>query len=217
MSFRSLSPQVMFEKMALEHVPQFRFKAKNVQDFRRWKKAAYPRVMATLGDFPKRVPADPMLLLEYEHDGLLKQRWLINVGPHIAAEFLINYPKGLKRGQKRPAILCCHGHGNYGKEPVMGNDSSAELRSAIARLRKAGKPVFAELTGAEKPDYLVAAACDEIVLAPSGSLMIPGVRVGIGVHTGKGCGATFQRSHPDNTMPRMINSRIFLIGSLPRG
>lgn len=132
MSFRNLSPQGMFEKMALEHVPEFRFKAKNAQEFARWKKAAYPRVIATLGDFPKRVPADPMLLLEYEHDGLLKQRWLINVGPHIAAEFLINYPKDLKKGQKRPAILCCHGHGNYGKEPVMGNDSSAELRSAIA-------------------------------------------------------------------------------------
>jgi dienelactone hydrolase len=87
--------------------------------------------MATLGDFPKRVPAEPMLMVEYEHDGLLKQRWLINVGPHIAAEFLVNFPKGLKRGQKCPAILCCHGHGAFGKEPVMGNNSSAALRQAI--------------------------------------------------------------------------------------
>lgn len=131
MSFRNLSPQMMFEKMALEHVPQFRFKGGNRRDFGRWKKAAKPRVMATLGDFPKRVPAKPMFIVEWEHDGLRKQRWLINVGPHISAEFLVNYPKDLKPGEKRPAILCCHGHGQFGKEPIMGNDTSAELRNAI--------------------------------------------------------------------------------------
>jgi dienelactone hydrolase len=33
---------------------------------------------------------------------------------------LIFRPEGLKRGEQRPAILCCHGHGPYGKHPVMG-------------------------------------------------------------------------------------------------
>jgi hypothetical protein len=47
------------------------------------------------------------------------------------------------------------------------------------------------------------------------AVMIPGVRVGIGVQTGKGCGDTFHSSHPDNNVPSKTNSRIFLIGSLP--
>ena len=132
MSFRNLSPQVMFEKMALEHVPQFRFKGRTAQAFARWKKAAKPLVLATLGDFPKRVPARPMFIAEWEHNGLRKQRWLIDVGPHISAEMLVNLPPGLKKGEKRPAILCCHGHGPFGKEPVMGNDSTPELRAQIS-------------------------------------------------------------------------------------
>ena len=135
MSFRNLSPQAMFEKMALQHVPRFRFNGKNRQDFARWKKEARPLVMDTLGDFPRRVPPKPMFIAEWEHDGLRKQRWLIDVGPHISAEFLVNFPKGLKKGEKRPALLCCHGHGPFGKEPIMGNDSSADLREQIQRYR----------------------------------------------------------------------------------
>jgi hypothetical protein len=131
MSFRNLSPQRMFEQMARDHVPQYRFKGKNRADFERWKKAALPRVLKTLGDFPPRVPPQPHFIAEWEHDGLRKQRWLIDVGPHIAAEFLVNYPPGLAAKETRPAILCCHGHGAFGKEPVMGNDTSAELRTAI--------------------------------------------------------------------------------------
>jgi hypothetical protein len=134
MSFRNLSPQVMFEKMALEHVPVFRFKGRTRRDFLAWQKAARSSVLATLGDFPRRVPLDPLFVAEWEHDGLRKQRWLINVGPHIAAEFLVNFPAGLKKGEKRPAILCCHGHGPFGKEPVMGNDSSPELKGQIDQL-----------------------------------------------------------------------------------
>jgi len=35
--------------------------------------------MATLGDFPERVPLNPLLTAEWEHEGLKKQRWLIDV------------------------------------------------------------------------------------------------------------------------------------------
>ena len=54
-----------------------------------------------------------------------------------------------------------------------------ELRGAIARLRKANKPVYAELTTADSRQYLLAAACDRIVMPPSGILVIPGVRAEI--------------------------------------
>ena len=72
-----------------------------------------------------------MLLAEWEHDGLLKQKWLIDVQKHISATFLVCFPKKIRKNEKLPAILCCHGHGQFGKEPVMGNDSSNELRASI--------------------------------------------------------------------------------------
>src|ERR1035437_6253713 len=127
---RNLSPQLMFEKIAQEHKPNCSFKALR-QRFAQWKKSTWPKVLATLGDFPPRVPLNPELIAEFEHDGLLKQRWMIDVGPHISATFLINRPADIKPGEKRPAILCCHGHGPFGKAPVMGDDSSPEKRESI--------------------------------------------------------------------------------------
>ncbi len=59
-----------------------------------------------------------------------------------------------------------------------------ELRAAVARLRKAGKPVYAELTTADSGQYLLAIACDRVVMPPSGMLMIPGVRAEITFYKG---------------------------------
>ena len=54
---------------------------------------------------------------------------------HLSETLLVNYPIDMKRGEKRPAILCCHGHGSYVKEPVMGNDSSPALRDNMEQHR----------------------------------------------------------------------------------
>ena len=132
MPTRNLSPMTMFARMAAERRPVFAFKGRTPRDFAAWKKKALPAVLATLGDRPARVRPRPELVAEWEHDGLVKQRWLIDVGRHISAGFLINRPKGLSKTERRPALLCWHGHGQFGKEPVMGNDSSPQLRSDIA-------------------------------------------------------------------------------------
>lgn len=131
MTTRNLSPQQMFIDMAGEHKPHCAFSGTTQAEFKAWKEDAYPRVMATLGDLPESVPPDPELMAEWEHDGLSKQRWLINVGPHISASFQINRPADLDKDEKRSTLMCWHGHGQFGKEPVMGNDSSPELRADI--------------------------------------------------------------------------------------
>jgi len=130
MSLRNLSPQQMFIRMASEHTPSNAYAGGN---FTAWKGATLPAVLKTLGDFPERVAPNPHLIAEWEHDGLRKQKWLIDVHRHISATLLVNLPKEVAKGEKRPAILCCHGHGEHGKEPVMGNDSSPELRNDIER------------------------------------------------------------------------------------
>jgi protease-4 len=50
-----------------------------------------------------------------------------------------------------------------------------ELRSAIGRVRAAGKKVYAVLESAQGTQYALAAACDEIVMPESGVLVIPGI------------------------------------------
>jgi len=169
----------MFERMALDHRPKYSFACyrrndssdgggNSREDFVAWKRQAMPEVMATLGDFPERVPPNPELMAEWEHDGLTKQRWLIDVGKHISATLLVNIPAGLGTNERRPAILCWHGHGQFGKEPVMGNDSSPECRAEMERfncgyghqMAKAGFVTYAidwmgmgERNDSNKPHY----------------------------------------------------------------
>jgi len=50
-----------------------------------------------------------------------------------------------------------------------------ELREAIARVRADGKKVYAQLESAMGAQYLLAAACNEIVMPESGMVLIPGV------------------------------------------
>ncbi|ADG67236.1 signal peptide peptidase SppA, 36K type [Planctopirus limnophila DSM 3776] len=59
---------------------------------------------------------------------------------------------------------------------ALGRGKIYELRSAIARIRAAGKDVWAYLDSADTTAYLLASACDKIVMPEPAMLMIPGVR-----------------------------------------
>lgn len=131
MPIRNLSPQAMFKKIAEKHVPKYHFANFSGKDFDEWKDEAYPAVIKCLGDFPESCDPDPELICEWREDGLVKQRWLIDVQPEISASLLLARPDHISSDDKIPAILCCHGHGALGKEPVMGNRSSSEHITAI--------------------------------------------------------------------------------------
>ncbi len=60
--------------------------------------------------------------------------------------------------------------------PSYGAGQRHELRQAIARFRATGKHAVAALEAAEAAAYLVACACDEVVMPESGYLVLPGVR-----------------------------------------
>ena len=131
---RNFSPTKMFCEYAKKFKPEYTFTGNDKQYFEDWKAGALPEVLDTLGDFPPKTSLNPLLTAEWEHDGLIKQRWFIDVAESISAILLINRPVDLDMSKKAPAILCCHGHGQFGKEPVMGNDSSDALRNDIRNM-----------------------------------------------------------------------------------
>lgn len=130
---RNLSPYEMFVATAEEHHPAQKFSATTKHDFEKWKSETLPKVLSTLGKSPERLPLRPEILAEWEHDGLIKQRWVIDVQKHLSAIFVICFQKNILKKEKRPALLCWHGHGKFGKESVMGNDSSPERKADIER------------------------------------------------------------------------------------
>lgn len=58
---------------------------------------------------------------------------------------------------------------------ALGRGKLNELSAAIGRVRAAGKKVYAHIESASGSQYLLASACDEIVMPESGMLLIPGV------------------------------------------
>jgi protease IV len=61
----------------------------------------------------------------------------------------------------------------------LGRGKVGELRAAIARARKAGKKVYADLHEGTASAYLLASACDEIIMPPAGMISVSGVRMEI--------------------------------------
>ncbi len=57
-----------------------------------------------------------------------------------------------------------------------------ELSAAIHRVRGNGKKVYAQLESAIGSQYVLATACDEIVMPESGMILIPGIRAEMGYY-----------------------------------
>lgn len=118
----------MFIRLAKRHQPRLRYDG---GDFAARQERVKLEVLATLGRFPERVDLNPELTNEWEDRGIRKQRFLIDVGPKIFAALQVNYPPA--SGGNCPALLCWHGHGAYGKDPVMGNLGADEIKAEVER------------------------------------------------------------------------------------
>jgi len=128
-SIRNLSPQLMFQHLAATRRPGFQFKD-HQGDFASWKSALKPKILDCLGTWPDLVDPNPELMAEWTDRGILKRRYLIDVGPGISAALVVAFPE--KRKGRLPAILCWHGHGQFGKDSVMGNSGDKEIATEIS-------------------------------------------------------------------------------------
>ena len=130
---RTIDPYTFFERAGKAHTPKEAFAGRTGAQFKAWKKRVLPKVLATLGNRPAKVRPNPELMVEWEEDGLVKQRWVIDTQAGLSAILLLYRPAELKRGERRPAVLCCHGHGPDGKDSVMGIGSSPARAQTIAQ------------------------------------------------------------------------------------
>ena len=146
---RNLSVNAYFRNLAAKHTPKYRFLGTSESDWDAWRKQLLPAVKGTLGRMPKKVPLNAEVQAEWRDDGLMKQRVIFDVDDGLSAAAYLFRPDNARGGI--PGILACHGHGEFGKEPVMGNRSLGELQASIElhnydyglQMAKAGYAVIA--------------------------------------------------------------------------
>src|SRR5688572_29846917 len=129
MTQRNLSINRYFEDKAAQHTPRHRFSGKSKEDFQRWQAELRPKVLATMGKMPAKVPLNPEIIAEWTEDGVIKRKVIFDVEEGLSATAYLFRPENASG--KLPAILCNHGHGQYGKEGVMGNRGIPDLRTMI--------------------------------------------------------------------------------------
>lgn len=101
-------------------VPSLSFKGESKEDFERWHSELKAKLLELLGGFPERVPLQPNKLGEEDCGDFMREKYTIATEKHMRLPFYLLKPKDIPPGEKLPAILCCHGHGPFGKDPVAG-------------------------------------------------------------------------------------------------
>jgi len=97
--------------------------------------------------------------------------------PGVFGDLSPNLAKMIERIDKAAADDKLFGIVLHLEDASLGRGKIDELRAAVARAKKAGKKVYAELPEGSAAAYLLASACDEIVMPPVGMLSISGVRM----------------------------------------
>jgi protease-4 len=101
-------------------------------------------------------------------DGVGQGGLLADVSPHLH-RLIERLDKAAGDSRVKGVVLSI-------ESPAIGRGRAEELRAAIGRIRKAGKPVAAHLIGGDPVHYVVASACDTVAMPPAATLEITGVR-----------------------------------------
>jgi hypothetical protein len=95
---RNLSVNRYFVDRAAEHRPLHRFAGSTAADWRTWRDALRPELMASMGAEPAAVPLSAEILVEWHEDGLVKQKVIFDVERGLSATAYVFRPADARGG-----------------------------------------------------------------------------------------------------------------------
>lgn len=108
-----------WNRMAKENKPLLSYRYSGLP-FDEWKAAALLKLTELLGDFPEKVPLDPITESEEDCGNYVRRRVIYHVDRWMDCPAYVLIPKSAGKDRKTPAVVCSHGHGPLGKDPVAG-------------------------------------------------------------------------------------------------
>lgn len=108
-----------YTALAMQHPPRLSFAAAKM-DFNHWQPLARQKLLELLGPFPEKVPLAAEQEEPVQCEGYTRIRVVFDSEEHMSVPCILLVPECASKKAPVPAILCSHGHGNFGKEPVAG-------------------------------------------------------------------------------------------------
>lgn len=119
MNMNQYSTDIYWEKRFSEFSPQMSFRNYG-SDFEHWVTNARAQLIKLAGEFPEKVPLNPRAESIENCEKFERRKIVFDSEKYMSVPCYVLVPHKKKNGEKLPAILCSHGHGKYGKEPVAG-------------------------------------------------------------------------------------------------
>lgn len=131
MANRSFSMIDYFDRIAQDWEPLLTFRGSTQDDFEDWQERASEKYFELLGDFPQPVPLEAEVIFSVEDRGLIRERVIFDSEALMSVPCTVLRPVDMRPDGSNAAILCSHGHGPFGKDPVAGNATTPEKRANI--------------------------------------------------------------------------------------
>ena len=108
--------------------PFLSFEGGLMEDVEKWRGELKAKLIELLGEFPDKVPLEPDKLGEEDCGDFVREKYTIATEKHMRLPLYLLKPKNISPKEKVPAILCCQGHGSFGKDAVAGVSLNQEER-----------------------------------------------------------------------------------------
>jgi acetyl esterase/lipase len=125
MTKRNFSMQAYWDRKAADWQPRLSFRCQSQQDWPGWHAEALARLRDLMGDWPDPVDLNPEVEYCVTDGDLIRERIVLDTEAGMSVPCLLVKPKDMPSDKQQAAILCSHGHGRFGKDPVAGIRSSA--------------------------------------------------------------------------------------------
>lgn len=116
--------------------PDCEFDGTTPEDYKRWRMSFARHYRRCLGRWPEKVPLNLEVVSEEDKGDYVRRKVYYNSSFGVTVPAYVLEPKGLRKGQRLPAILAAHGHG-HGKDDICGvtrEQSDAEAVKGVEQL-----------------------------------------------------------------------------------
>jgi len=120
MAHRYISTRQFFLDLIRDYEPELLFRATTPEGFAQWQEKFRAAFFECVGPLPQEVPLEPETLWSVHEDGMTKSKVYLDTAPFTTVPAIMLVPDH-EPGEKLPALIAIHGHGNYGKDVVAGS------------------------------------------------------------------------------------------------